>query len=158
MRVIVLATQKGGAGKTTICGHLAVQAEIAGNGPVALIDADPQGSLAAWWNERQAERPVLAKLSSKGLKDTLTQLEKQGVDVVLIDTPGTADRSVAAIIRVADLVIVPVVPSPHDLRAISQTIQMVDSLGVKMVFVVNNAGAGRLTGQAAVALSQHGTV
>ena len=58
MKVIVFANQKGGAGKTTLTGHLAVQAEQEGLGPVALMDSDPQGSLAEWWNERAAETPV----------------------------------------------------------------------------------------------------
>ncbi|HYD98344.1 MAG TPA: ParA family protein, partial [Alphaproteobacteria bacterium] len=55
MRVLALSSQKGGSGKTTLSGHLAVQAERAGAGPVCLIDIDPQGSLADWWNEREAE-------------------------------------------------------------------------------------------------------
>ena len=46
MKVIAVASQKGGTGKTTLCGHLAVQAERMGAGPVALIDTDPQGSLS----------------------------------------------------------------------------------------------------------------
>lgn len=48
MHVLVLASQKGGAGKTTLSRHLAVEAERAGEGPVILIDADPQGGLASW--------------------------------------------------------------------------------------------------------------
>ena len=55
MRVIAIASQKGGSGKTTLAGHLAVEAERAGEGAVALVDAEPQGSLADWWNEHQAE-------------------------------------------------------------------------------------------------------
>ena len=58
MHVLVLASQKGGAGKTTLSRHLAVEAERAGAGPVVLLDADPQGGLAAWWNRRQATTPV----------------------------------------------------------------------------------------------------
>ena len=54
MRILTLASQKGGAGKTTLAAHIAVEAERAGAGPVALIDLDPQGSLAAWWNSREA--------------------------------------------------------------------------------------------------------
>ena len=50
MRILALASQKGGSGKTTLSGHLAVQAQLAGQGPVVLIDIDPQGSLADWWN------------------------------------------------------------------------------------------------------------
>src|SRR5262249_28661481 len=57
MRVIVFASQKGGSGKTTLAGHIAVQAERTGNGPVALIDTDPQGSLAKWWNVREKNEP-----------------------------------------------------------------------------------------------------
>ncbi|MEI9928676.1 MAG: ParA family protein [Sphingomonas sp.] len=45
MRVLAMASQKGGSGKTTLSGHLAVQAQRAGFGPVVLIDIDPQGSL-----------------------------------------------------------------------------------------------------------------
>ena len=63
MRVLALCSQKGGSGKTTLSGHLAVQAELAGAGHVALIDTDPQGSLAAWWNERQSEAPAFVSTS-----------------------------------------------------------------------------------------------
>ena len=56
-RTIVFTSQKGGSGKTTLCGQLAVQAEMAGMGPVALIDTDPQGSLSDWWNARGEETP-----------------------------------------------------------------------------------------------------
>ena len=61
MRVIVLASRKGGAGKTTIASALAVEAQRQGAGPVAIIDTDPMGGLANWWNVRQAETPVFAR-------------------------------------------------------------------------------------------------
>ncbi len=54
MRIVVLASRKGGSGKTTLAGHLAVQAEVSGAGPAALVDSDPQGSRANWWNLRAA--------------------------------------------------------------------------------------------------------
>jgi len=62
MRVLVVAGQMGGCGKSTLAGHLAVQAERAGAGRVVLVDADPQGSLSAWWNERKADTPAMAAL------------------------------------------------------------------------------------------------
>jgi cellulose biosynthesis protein BcsQ len=61
MRVMAFASQKGGSGKTTLAGHIAVQAELAGAGPVAIIDTDPQGSLSDWWNARRAQTPVFAQ-------------------------------------------------------------------------------------------------
>ena len=60
MYVIAVASQKGGSGKTTLAGHLAVQADRTGFGPVALVDTDPQGSLSEWWNARTAETPLFA--------------------------------------------------------------------------------------------------
>ena len=59
MKVIAVTSQKGGTGKTTLSGHLAVQAERAGHGPIALVDTDPQGSLTQWWNARKADTPAL---------------------------------------------------------------------------------------------------
>ena len=159
MRVIVTASRKGGAGKTTISGHLAVEAERQGAGPVAVIDMDPMGSLAAWWNERSADTPVCAAVGEGGLQSTLETLKASGVSLVIVDTPPFATTEVAAIVRAANLVLVPVVPSPHDLRAIGETIDVVEGEGKPMVFVVNNASTnGRLTLQAVTALSQHGTV
>ena len=61
MQVISLCSQKGGSGKTTLTGHLAVQAARQGDGPVALIDCDPQGSLAAWWNSRESPQPAFLR-------------------------------------------------------------------------------------------------
>jgi len=159
MRTIVVASRKGGAGKTTLTGHLAVEAQRNGAGPVAVIDMDPMGSLAAWWNERAANTPVCADVGEGGLAATLATLYQSGIKLVLIDTPPFATTEVAAIVREANLVVVPVVPSPHDLRAIGETIDVVEGQGKPMVFVVNNASTnGKLTLQAVTALSQHGTV
>jgi len=58
MKTIVFASQKGGSGKTTLAAHLAVAAEMAGDGPCVVIDTDPQASLADWWNVRESETLV----------------------------------------------------------------------------------------------------
>ena len=54
MHVIVFAARKGGASKTTLCAHLAVEASRTGTGLVLMTDMDPQQSLAAWWSDRGA--------------------------------------------------------------------------------------------------------
>jgi chromosome partitioning protein len=158
MNVIVLASRKGGAGKTTVAAHLAVEASRAGAGPVAVVDLDPMAGLANWWNERKADTPFFASVGNGGLDVTLAELTSKGVKQVIIDTPPSATEAIGAILARASIVLVPVVPSPNDLMAIGQTLDLVFSVGRPMIFVVNNAGAGRLTGQAATALSQHGTV
>ncbi len=159
MRIIALASQKGGVGKTTLAGHLAVEAERQGHGPVALLDTDPQGSLAAWWNVRSADTPVFVRSDLASLKDQLEELERVGIKLVVIDTPPAITDNIAAVVRRVDLVIIPTRPSPHDLRAVGATVDLVEKTGKPMVFVVNGATTrAKITGDAAVALSQHGTV
>ena len=159
MKVLAVTSQKGGTGKTTMSGHLAVQAERAGMGPVVLVDCDPQGSLTNWWNLRQGETPVLVQTSLAKLAADLDALRETGVQLVIIDTPPAITWTIVNVIKVADLVVIPVRPSPHDLAATGSTVDLIEGLGKPMVFVVNSASQrARITGEAAVALSQHGTV
>ena len=159
MHVLVLASQKGGSGKTTLSGHLAVEAMLAGVGPVALIDTDPQGSLAEWWNARSAPEPHFAKVGLLQLSDALHQLDAAGIRLAVIDTPPAITESISHVIAHADLVVVPTRPSPHDLRAVGATVDLAERHGKTVLFVVNAATPrARITGEAAVALSQHGTV
>jgi chromosome partitioning protein len=159
LRVIVLSSQKGGSGKTTLCGHLAVQAELTGAGPVALVDTDPQGSLAHWWNARSVETPLFMKAQVDYLHEDLDQLERSGVRLVFIDTPPAVTDTIRRIVAFADLVVVPTKPSPHDLRAVGATLDIIDSQMKPLVFVVNDATPrARITSDTAIALSQHGTV
>ena len=159
MHVLVLASQKGGSGKTTLSGHLAVEADAAGIGPVALIDTDPQGSLSHWWNARQSDSPHFAKVGLLELGEALEQLKKSGVRLAVIDTPPAITASIAQVVAHADLVVVPTRPSPHDLRAVGATVDIAERHGKPLIFVVNGATPrARITGEAAIALSQHGTV
>ena len=159
MRTLVVASQKGGVGKTTIAGHLAVMAEQMEAGPVALIDTDPQGSLSSWWNERKAEAPLFASVNIANLKDHLQALAKAGVKLAIIDTPPAVTDTIREVLSVADLVLIPTRPSPHDLRAVGSTVELVEQAGKKMIFIVNGAAArAKITGEAAIALSQHGMV
>ena len=159
MRILVIASQKGGVGKTTLAGHLGVVAEQSGAGPVALIDCDPQGSLASWWNERTAEAPHFASVAIANLANHLQALDLAGIKLAIIDTPPAVTDTIRAVLQVADLVLIPTRPSPHDLRAVGTTVELVEAAGKKMIFVINGAAArAKIAGEAAVALSQHGTV
>ncbi|MBK1696272.1 ParA family protein [Rhodovibrio salinarum] len=159
MHVITFASQKGGSGKTTLAGHMAVQASRAGAGRVCLIDTDPQGSLSDWWNARAEETPEFVHTAIASLADDLAGLEGLGVNLVVIDTPPAITETIEQVIALSDLVVIPTRPSPHDLRAAGATVALVEAAGKPLVFVVNAATQrARITGEAAVALSQHGTV
>lgn len=159
MRVIVFASQKGGSGKTTLCGHMAVQACLTGYGPVAMIDTDPQGSLVQWARERQNPEPGHIHLDLTNLRDGLIQARRDGYRLVCVDTPPSLTREISKALSYADLVVMPTRPSPHDIRSVGVTVDLVEYHNKPMVFVINGATArARITSDAAVALSQHGTV
>jgi chromosome partitioning protein len=159
VHILVLSSQKGGTGKTTLSGHLAVEAQNAGVGPVALIDTDPQGSLSHWWNARTASEPLFVKVGPFELGKALEHLARSGIKLAVIDTPPAITESISNVIGHADLVLLPTRPSPHDLRAVGPTVDIANRQSKPVLFVVNAATPrARITGEAAVALSQHGTV
>jgi chromosome partitioning protein len=162
VKVIVVASRKGGAGKSTLAANLAVEAETRGAGPVAIIDADPMGGITGWYDARKAETPLCVEskaLKEMGLKNTLKSLREGGVKLVIIDTAPSAANDVRDLIACADLVLVPVIPSPNDFRAIGETLDLIDEANKPALFVVSNASTStKLTNQAVTLLSQHGTL
>ena len=143
MKTVVLSSLKGGSGKSTITVNLAVEA----TGTVALVDMDsPQGSLSHWWNARQAETPLFV--------DTLTPT---GIDYLFVDTP--PQRPDPEMIQAADLVIIPVKPSPNDLRAVGETLAVVELLQKPFCFVITMAKTRtRIAMNALQVLAQYGRV
>ena len=101
MQVIAIASRKGGAGKTTLTAHLAVAAETAGAGQVAVIDTDPQGGLAGWWNARAAETPAWIDPTRHGLPAAVAAARASGYGVLLIDTPPSLTATIAEVIAVS---------------------------------------------------------
>lgn len=159
MHVVAFASQKGGSGKTTLAGHIAVEAERCGAGPVALVDTDPQGSLSQWWNAREAERPFFVRTSHEGLENDLARLRDGGVKLVIVDTPPAITSTIAHVMSLADLIVIPTRPSPHDLRAAGATVRLCQDVGKPLVFAVNGASPrARITTEAVIALSHHGAV
>jgi chromosome partitioning protein len=158
MKTLVIASGKGGVGKTTLAAHLAIAAEAAGAGHVAILDTDPQGSLSKWWNKRKAPTPLFAGIVGS-LSDTLAGLADRGVALAIVDTPPALSASIAATVAAADLVLVPVTPSPLDLEAVGATVGIVQSAGKAYAFVVNRGRRNSLlTADTAEALQRHGEV
>lgn len=154
MHVVVVANQKGGAGKTTVTRNLAVAA----GEDVAIVDRDPQGSVTAWWNRREAESPALVPVPGS-LADTLDALRDAGARLVFVDTPPAANADLAGIIALADLVVIPVRPSPDDLDAVGPTLDLIARARRPFCFVLTQATARtRLALEAVPELAQHGRV
>jgi chromosome partitioning protein len=141
--VITVAQQKGGAGKTMLAANLA--AAFAASGRVALIDIDPQRSLTRWHDLRKARLEQAASLTFSDVSGwrLASELEKlrRTHDIVLIDSPPQIDTDAKLAVRGADLVLVPVQPSPPDIWAAEGTLKLAASEGRRAVLVLNRAPA-----------------
>jgi chromosome partitioning protein len=159
MQTIVINSQKGGSGKTTLCAHLAVQAELSGDGPVFLIDTDPQGTLSTWHEKREAEVPQRADVPLTGLESGLRVLKQHHAEYCIIDTAPTRTDENVALFRLADIVLMPIRPSPSDLWAAAATVALLKEAQIPFLFILTQAKANAsITGQAAAALSHYGPV
>jgi chromosome partitioning protein len=160
MKTIVITSQKGGSGKTMLAAHLAVEAERTGDGPVWLIDTDRQGTLSRWHERRTADTPQLGQVPFAQIKTGLAALDKNhNAAFCLIDTAPTISDQTASLVTYADLVVIPVRPSPSDLWAVAETVEMVQAAGRPFLFVLTQAKPqASITAQAVAALSQHGRV
>ena len=141
--VITVAQQKGGAGKTMLVANLA--AAFAARGPVAALDIDPQKSLARW-AELRAARPVQAAplhvsdMAGWRLAAELDRL-KRTHQVVLIDSPPRVDTDARVAVRAADIVLVPLQPTPPDLWAAEGTLALALAERRRVCLVLNRAPA-----------------
>src|SRR5829696_9850602 len=108
VNIIVFASRKGGAGKSTLAVHLAAHAAKP-SVPTLLIDADPQGSSSLWHELRGSEYPALKRVTN-GIADAVKSAKKDGYQWVFIDTPPNASSTVADAIGLATLVVIPTRP------------------------------------------------
>ena len=161
-KVITVAQQKGGSGKTTLAANLAVAFARAGLS-VALLDTDPQGSLGRWFmarRERGAAGPsatgpsVVIEFSTASAWGVSYECEKlrKLYDIVIVDTPPKVDADLRPALREADLVLVPVASSHVDLWATEGVIDLARREHKSVALVLNRARTGtRLAAEVAQA-------
>lgn len=158
MKTICITAQKGGAGKTTLARNLAVAAVQDGQ-RVLCLDLDPQQSLRQWWQGREGDAPMMLASDPMPHAISATLAAAQGrFDLVVIDTPPAAPAWLTETLRAADLALIPVRPSPDDLRAVGATIAALGAAGVPFAFVMSQTPRAKLTEEAARVLAQHGRV
>lgn len=158
MKTIVVAAQKGGAGKTTLARNLAVEASLHGE-KVLCLDLDPQGTLRAWWESREADAPAMLEADPTPLAlASVLEAASQQFSLCVIDTPPAAPEWLTEALTAADLVLVPVRPSPDDLRAVGATIAAAKRANVEFAFVPSQTPYARITEEAVRVLAQYGRV
>ena len=142
-KVITIAQQKGGTGKTTLAVHLALAFIKYHNHKVAIIDTDPQGSLGKWFMIRSEKNSLNKNLTFKTASLWGAQYEskilKQDHDIVIIDTPPKIESDARPAIEAADLVLIPVAPSPVDFWATESIIEIAKKAKRKVLIQINRA-------------------
>jgi chromosome partitioning protein len=139
MKTVVIANQKGGSGKSTSVVHLAVAAEQAGDGPVLISDTDPQGSTVDWFNQRKRagfDTPRYAPLTLSNLKNELRALEEAGASYIFIDTAPSIGNVNEKLFAEADLILIPLNPTPADLRALVKALPTIKNSGKPFNFML----------------------
>ena len=143
-----------------LAAHLAVEAERNGDDPAWLIDTDRQGTLSLWHERRKAETPQRLDVPFLRLREGLAKLgEQHHAAYCFIDTAPSISEQNTTLLELADLVVIPVRPSPSDLWAVAETVELVKEAGKPFLFVITQAKPqATITAQAIAALSQHGRV
>ena len=157
--VVAVAQQKGGSGKSTVAANLA--AVLASGGRrVALLDTDPQGSVTRWHEERRRRAanglaPLFFDRPSGWRVPTALDRLRRDHDVVVLDTPPHAGTDAKVAIRAADLVLMPVQPSPADLWASEGTRRLAAEEKRPLRALLNRVPAqGRMRDRVAAALGE----
>jgi chromosome partitioning protein len=139
MKTIVIANQKGGSGKSTSTVHLAVAAEQAGDGPVVITDTDPQGSTVDWFNQRTKagiSTPRYAPLTLSGLPAELQALKEAGASYLFIDTAPSIGSVNEELFKAADVILIPLNPTPTELRALVKGLPTIKRSGKPFYFLM----------------------
>lgn len=146
MQVIAVLNQKGGAGKTTIATHLARALQISG-ARVLLVDSDPQGSARDWAAVREDQSVTVVGIDRPTIERDLKNIAHDRDFVVIDGAPQAADLAVSAI-KAANFILIPVQPSPYDIWAtadlvdlVKQRIEVTDGK-LQAAFVVSRAIKG----------------
>ena len=149
MNIIAILNQKGGTGKTTLSTHLARALQLQGK-DILLVDSDPQGSAGDWAVVNENQTVPVVSIDRPTLDRDLKNISKK--DFVIIDGAPHANEMIVSSLKVSNGVIIPVQPSPYDIWATSDLVDLVKQQikitksALKVAFVVSRVIKGTKIG------------
>ena len=160
-KIVSILNQKGGSGKTTIATNIACALQKLGD-EVILVDADPQGSARDWNEANEASLIPVVGLDRETLPKDLKAISS-GYDWVVIDGAPQIAKLSAAAVRASDVILIPVQPSPYDIWACADLVDIVEARQEvtggppKAAFILSRSIKNtKLSGEAAGALEDYG--
>jgi chromosome partitioning protein len=139
MKSILILSQKGGSGKSTVAKTLAVLSSE--KYKTALLDFDPQGSSLKWGEERKEELEnnkldtFFVSLSS--LDEKLNELKQNGYERLFIDTPPYVSDLHRIVLEKADFALVPIQITQEDIVTLPNTVEMIEEKNIPFAIVAN---------------------
>lgn len=174
MKIISLINSKGGVGKTTLCINLARYVQMYNGNKlqrekytkVLIVDSDPQGSLREWHDAGGSKYlELLVADKQAALKQLPDILRKSPYDYVFIDTPGTLNEIIGSAIGISDLVLIPLQPSPFDVWASKDVVDLItmrhtvlDTKLPKAYYVLNGCVKGTKAEKEVINYLNKGTI
>jgi chromosome partitioning protein len=160
MKTIAVLNQKGGSGKTTVSTHLARALQLAG-AEVVLVDSDPQGSARDWAAAREDQPVTVVGIDRPIIEKSLKPFAR--ADYVIIDGAPSIEALAVSAIKAANLVLIPVQPSPYDIWATADLVDLVKARievldgALKAAFIISRAIKGtRIGAEITEALTGYG--
>lgn len=144
MKIVAVAINKGGTGKTTITKSVATAAAAAGLN-VLVLDVDSQENARKWGNRRKDRNPykilpVVKFTTENSLPDELEQAKRAGCDLVIIDTPPGRSTEAVAAVEAANLVLIPFEADDQDsFDGIPKTARLARASDTPTVGILNKA-------------------
>lgn len=146
-KIIAVSQQKGGVGKSTIASNLAVTYQMKGF-RVLLVDADNQRTTEQWYHARSGKKGaeftgIKLLVSSAWKLGTELDIYKRKFDIIIIDSPPHMQSDMNNVLKIADLVLMPIQMSVFDLWAVEKSVEFCNSNGILYKLVINRMPANR---------------
>jgi len=151
MQTILVASRKGGSGKTTLAVHLATIADSPAQ-PALLIDADPQGSASFWYDRRVSTTPLLSAVAAGGVSQVLKDARSSNIATAIIDSPPHDAPGIGVLMRLADIAVIPTRPGPLDLAAVASTVEIARATKTPFIVLLNATPPPREGGEPSVVM------